>query len=47
MFTALFAVGWIAQWNEMIGNPDQKNARPRQLYAGQPRREFVPMAKRN
>ena len=50
MFTALFAVartvGWIAQWNEMIGDPDQKIARPRQLYTGHARREFVPMAQR-
>jgi len=50
MFTALFAVartvGWIAQWNEMIGDPDQKIARPRQLYTGQSKREFVSMGKR-
>ncbi len=50
MFTALFAVartvGWIAQWNEMIGDADQKIARPRQLYTGKAKREFVPMAKR-
>jgi len=50
MFTALFAVartvGWIAQWNEMIADPDQKIARPRQLYIGQDTRAFVPLAKR-
>jgi citrate synthase len=50
MFTALFAVartvGWIAQWNEMIADPDQKIARPRQLYTGQSNRAFVPMSKR-
>ena len=50
MFTALFAVartvGWIAQWNEMVGDPDQKIARPRQLYTGQGTRQFVPMNKR-
>ena len=50
MFTALFAVartvGWIAQWNEMIGDPDQKIARPRQLYNGPAKRDFVPMNKR-
>jgi citrate synthase len=50
MFTAIFAlartVGWIAQWNEMISDPDQKIGRPRQLFAGATRREFVPMAKR-
>ena len=50
MFTVLFAVartvGWIAQWNEMIEDPSQKIGRPRQLYIGAPRRDFVPMAKR-
>ncbi|MBM3510938.1 MAG: citrate (Si)-synthase [Alphaproteobacteria bacterium] len=50
MFTVLFAlartVGWIAQWNEMIADPDQKIGRPRQLYTGAPRRDYLPMAKR-
>jgi citrate synthase len=50
MFTAIFAlartVGWIAQWNELIGDPDQKIGRPRQLFAGAGRRDFVQMAKR-
>ena len=50
MFTALFAVartvGWIAQWNEMVGDPDQKIARPRQLYTGPAQREFVMLDKR-
>ncbi len=50
MFTAIFAlartVGWIAQWNELIGDPDQKIGRPRQLFAGAARREFVPMNRR-
>ncbi len=50
MFTVLFAlartVGWIAQWNEMIGDPDQKIGRPRQLYTGHPQRDFLPMIKR-
>jgi citrate synthase len=45
MFTAIFAlartVGWIAQWNELISDPDQKIGRPRQLFAGAARREFV------
>ncbi len=44
MFTVLFAVartvGWIAQWKEMMEDPDQKIGRPRQLYIGSPRREF-------
>jgi citrate synthase len=43
MFTSIFAmartVGWIAQWNEMISDPDQKIGRPRQLYVGTPRRD--------
>jgi citrate synthase len=50
MFTAIFAlartVGWIAQWHELIGDPEQKIGRPRQLFAGAKRREFVPMSKR-
>jgi len=50
MFTAIFAlartVGWIAQWNELIGDPEQKIGRPRQLFTGPTRRDFVPMSKR-
>ena len=50
LFTALFAVartvGWIAQWNEMIEDKDQKIMRPRQLYMGYDKRDFVPLAKR-
>jgi citrate synthase len=50
MFTAIFAlartVGWIAQWKELIADPEQKIGRPRQLFTGAPRREFVPMAGR-
>ena len=50
MFTALFAlartVGWVAQWNEMIGDPDQKIGRPRQLYTGYPQRNYVPVDER-
>jgi citrate synthase len=50
MFTAIFAlartVGWIAQWTELISDPDQKIGRPRQLFTGATRREFVPMGKR-
>ena len=50
MFTALFAlartVGWISQWREMIEDPQQKIGRPRQLYTGQVKRKFVPIAKR-
>jgi citrate synthase len=50
MFTVLFAVartvGWIAQWKEMIEDPEQKIGRPRQLYIGEPERPFVPVEKR-
>ncbi len=51
MFTVLFAlartVGWIAQWAEMIEDPNQKIGRPRQLYTGAPRRTYVPMEHRS
>ena len=50
MFTALFAlartVGWVAQWNEMIADPEQKIGRPRQLYTGPTQRDFVPIGQR-
>jgi citrate synthase len=50
LFTAIFAlartVGWIAQLNEMIGDPDHKIGRPRQLYVGPARREVKALAKR-
>ena len=50
MFTVLFAipraVGWLAQWQEMLSDPEQKIARPRQVWTGQEAREFVPIAKR-
>lgn len=50
MFTVIFAVartiGWVSQWNEMIADPEYKIGRPRQLYRGAVRRDFVPVAKR-
>ena len=50
MFTCIFSlartVGWIAQWQEMISDPEYKIGRPRQLYKGAPKRDLVPMAKR-
>jgi citrate synthase len=50
MFTVLFAVartvGWIAQWKEMIGDPNYKIARPRQLFNGPAERKYVPLDKR-
>jgi citrate synthase len=50
MFPVLFAIprtaGWLAQWLEMLGDPEQKIARPRQLYIGPGRRDVVPLARR-
>ncbi|MGA9354309.1 MAG: citrate synthase [Terriglobales bacterium] len=50
MFTVLFAIprtcGWLAQWQEMLNDPEQKIARPRQVWIGHETREFIPMAKR-
>jgi citrate synthase len=50
MFTVLFAiartVGWLAQWQELVNDPEQKIARPRQIYTGYDQREFIPMEKR-
>jgi citrate synthase len=40
MFAIPRAVGWLAQWQEMITDPEQKIARPRQIFVGQPRREL-------
>jgi citrate synthase len=51
MFAVLFAiartVGWVAQWEEMLLDTEQKIARPRQIYTGPQRRDYVPMAARN
>jgi citrate synthase len=50
MFPVLFAIprtaGWIAQWEEMLLDPEQKIARPKQLYVGAPRRDYVALGKR-
>ncbi|HVR70483.1 MAG TPA: citrate synthase [Vicinamibacteria bacterium] len=50
MFPVLFAIprmsGWLAQWEEMLEDKDQKIARPRQLFLGSARRDFVPIEKR-
>jgi citrate synthase len=50
LFTAIFAlartVGWIAQLNEMIADPEYKIGRPRQLYAGSTRRAVQPISER-
>jgi citrate synthase len=50
MFTALFAVartvGWVSQWKEMMEDPQQRIGRPRQIYTGPARRDYVPTAQR-
>jgi citrate synthase len=50
MFTALFAVsrtvGWVSQWQEMIEDPQQRIGRPRQIYTGAAKRDYVPLSKR-
>ncbi len=50
MFTVLFAIGrlpgWIAQWNEMINDPQTKIGRPRQVYVGPTERPYVPLGSR-
>ncbi len=50
MFTLMFAIprtaGWLAQWQEMIGDPEQKIARPRQIYTGPSRRDVVAIGRR-
>jgi len=51
MFPVLFAiprtVGWLAQWEEMLLDPERKIARPRQIYHGSPRRDYVPLLERS
>ena len=50
MFTVLFAIGrlpgWIAQWREMLHDPDSRIGRPRQLYVGSPERSYLPLSDR-
>jgi citrate synthase len=50
MFPVLFAIprtaGWMAQWEEMLTDPEQKIARPRQIYIGSPQRDYVPRDRR-
>lgn len=50
MFTVLFAIartsGWVAQWKEMMDDPESKIGRPRQLYIGKTQRDFIPMTNR-
>jgi len=51
MFTVMFAiprtVGWLAQWREMLADPEQKIARPRQIYTGVMQRDYVPLEARS
>src|SRR4051812_26556184 len=51
MFPVLFAIprtsGWLAQWSELLEDPEQKIARPRQIYLGRRTRDYVPMEKRD
>ena len=50
MYPVLFALGrmpgWLAQWEEMLEDKEQKIARPRQIYTGYAKRDYVPLAKR-
>ncbi|MBV9251177.1 MAG: citrate (Si)-synthase, partial [Acetobacteraceae bacterium] len=50
MFTALFAVsrtvGWVSQWQEMMEDPEQRIGRPRQIYTGAPKRDYLPISDR-
>ncbi|MEW5904236.1 MAG: citrate synthase [Pseudomonadota bacterium] len=50
MFTVIFAlartIGWVSQWNEMVADVEQKIGRPRQLYRGAPRRDYLPLDQR-
>jgi citrate synthase len=50
MFPVLFAIGrtagWVAQWQEMLKDKEQRIARPRQLYVGESNREYIPMDRR-
>ena len=50
MFPVMFAIprtaGWLAQWLELVDDPEQKIARPRQLYLGEGERDYVPIKKR-
>jgi len=50
MFPVMFAIprtaGWLAQWTELLDDPEQKIARPRQIYVGAGERAYVPIAQR-
>jgi citrate synthase len=50
MFSVLSAIprtsGWLAQWEEMVRDPEQKLVRPRQVYVGEGQRDYLPMEER-
>ena len=46
MFTIARTVGWVAQWMEMMADPEQRIARPRQVYDGAPKRDYIPIQQR-
>jgi citrate synthase len=50
MFTVLFAIprmsGWLAHWEELLEDPEQRISRPRQLYSGPDERAYVPISER-
>ncbi len=46
LFAIPRASGWLAQWQEMLDDPEQKIARPRQVYTGHARRDYVPVDQR-
>ena len=51
MYTAVFSVartvGWVAHWREVIEEPSRKISRPRQLYSGYPKRDYIELDKRD
>ena len=47
LFALARTVGWIAQWKEMIEDPQQRIGRPRQLYTGSPQRDYLAVDKRS
>jgi citrate synthase len=46
MFAIARTAGWVAHWMEMIADPQQRIGRPRQIYDGPPRRDYVPISRR-
>jgi len=46
IFAVARTIGWVSQWNEMIADAEHKIGRPRQLYRGAVRRDYISMTKR-